>query len=330
MSRRHHQMVRTHVKVGSPPSLRSLAPSLPASPPPCLPSSLGALGTPTPWEGTCTECRHAAVIPSRGRPYELHRGGVQPGTNRHSKWCKTVSAARAHGASAKSATEKKRVDLQCQCLEIVITRSSNTSPTTAFFLVAQTLPIPCRGSSSARPLLAMASKKDMRRPDLSTLPHSNPARSGLRVRLRCCCPADKLCCPSVIPYQEPAAKGDAAEFASTLSSTLPMAAIFMRNRFIGWYVRRRRRPPPPPPSPELRRRPQLGWDGRLRRRDAGPVGKSGACILIAWRIQERVTGANRPPAQGGAHLQHPELVRRERGVAEEQQHARLLFGGHGL
>ena len=38
----------------------------------------------------------------------------------------------------------------------------------------------------------------------------------------------------VIPYQEPAAKSDAAEFQSTLSSTLPMAAIFMRNRYIGW------------------------------------------------------------------------------------------------
>ncbi|KAK3336848.1 hypothetical protein B0T19DRAFT_410756 [Cercophora scortea] len=50
----------------------------------------------------------------------------------------------------------------------------------------------------------MASKKDMRRPDL------------------------------VIPYQEPVAKGDSSDFSSTLSSTLPMAAIFMRNRYIGW------------------------------------------------------------------------------------------------
>ncbi|KAI1766280.1 hypothetical protein GGR53DRAFT_218180 [Hypoxylon sp. FL1150] len=50
----------------------------------------------------------------------------------------------------------------------------------------------------------MASKKDMRRPDL------------------------------IVPYQEPAPKGDAAEFTSTLSSTLPMAAIFTRNRYIGW------------------------------------------------------------------------------------------------
>ncbi|KAI1779285.1 hypothetical protein F4818DRAFT_404034 [Hypoxylon cercidicola] len=50
----------------------------------------------------------------------------------------------------------------------------------------------------------MASKKDMRRPDL------------------------------VVPYQEPAPKGDSADFSSTLSSTLPMAAIFTRNRYIGW------------------------------------------------------------------------------------------------
>ncbi|KAH8886727.1 hypothetical protein GQ53DRAFT_827701 [Thozetella sp. PMI_491] len=38
----------------------------------------------------------------------------------------------------------------------------------------------------------------------------------------------------IIPYQEPAGKGDNVEFQSTLSSTLPMAAIFMRNKYIGW------------------------------------------------------------------------------------------------
>ncbi|KAK7748387.1 hypothetical protein SLS62_008650 [Diatrype stigma] len=39
----------------------------------------------------------------------------------------------------------------------------------------------------------------------------------------------------VVPYQEPPPKsGDNAEFSSTLSSTLPMAAIFTRNRYIGW------------------------------------------------------------------------------------------------
>ncbi|KAK3330495.1 hypothetical protein B0H66DRAFT_64567 [Apodospora peruviana] len=50
----------------------------------------------------------------------------------------------------------------------------------------------------------MSFKKDMRRPDL------------------------------IIPYQEPAAKGDSSEIQSTLASTLPMAAIFMRNRYVGW------------------------------------------------------------------------------------------------
>ncbi|KAL0937960.1 uncharacterized protein CTRU02_207691 [Colletotrichum truncatum] len=50
----------------------------------------------------------------------------------------------------------------------------------------------------------MASKRDMRRPDL------------------------------IVPYQEPRAKGENAEFSSTLSSTLPMAAMLTRNKFIGW------------------------------------------------------------------------------------------------
>ncbi|KAI1744619.1 hypothetical protein F4680DRAFT_231837 [Xylaria scruposa] len=53
----------------------------------------------------------------------------------------------------------------------------------------------------------MASKKDMRRPDL------------------------------IVPYQEPpVGKDDSPEFSSTLSSTMPMAAIFTRNKYIGWYV----------------------------------------------------------------------------------------------
>ncbi|RKU43233.1 hypothetical protein DL546_002630 [Coniochaeta pulveracea] len=38
----------------------------------------------------------------------------------------------------------------------------------------------------------------------------------------------------IIPYQEPAGKAEGAELSSTLSSTLPMAAIFMRNKYIGW------------------------------------------------------------------------------------------------
>ena len=39
---------------------------------------------------------------------------------------------------------------------------------------------------------------------------------------------------TVVPYQEPAPKGDTPEFQSTLSSTMPMAAVFMRNKYIGW------------------------------------------------------------------------------------------------
>ncbi|KAJ1335658.1 PAT complex subunit Asterix [Microdochium nivale] len=50
-----------------------------------------------------------------------------------------------------------------------------------------------------------AVKKDMRRPDL------------------------------VVPYQAPAkSAGDQADFSSTISSTLPMAAIFTRNKYLGW------------------------------------------------------------------------------------------------
>ncbi|KAL2758441.1 hypothetical protein ACRALDRAFT_1075038 [Sodiomyces alcalophilus JCM 7366] len=49
----------------------------------------------------------------------------------------------------------------------------------------------------------MANKRDMRRPDL------------------------------IIPYAEPKPKEE-AEVSSTLSSTLPMAVMLTRNRFIGW------------------------------------------------------------------------------------------------
>ncbi|KAL8386948.1 hypothetical protein RB595_010276 [Gaeumannomyces hyphopodioides] len=49
-----------------------------------------------------------------------------------------------------------------------------------------------------------SAKKEMRRPDL------------------------------IIPYQAPAPKADGADLQSTLASTLPMAAMFLRNRFIGW------------------------------------------------------------------------------------------------
>jgi hypothetical protein len=40
----------------------------------------------------------------------------------------------------------------------------------------------------------------------------------------------------VVPYQEPVVKGEVTDFSSTMSSTLPMAAMFMRNKFVGWYA----------------------------------------------------------------------------------------------
>ncbi|KAI0476162.1 hypothetical protein GGR56DRAFT_674653 [Xylariaceae sp. FL0804] len=46
---------------------------------------------------------------------------------------------------------------------------------------------------------------------------------------------DMRCEDLIVPYQAPPAKaGENVEFSSTLSSTLPMAAIFTRNRLIGW------------------------------------------------------------------------------------------------
>lgn len=39
----------------------------------------------------------------------------------------------------------------------------------------------------------------------------------------------------MIPYQEPVSKSDGPDVSSTMSQTLPMAAIFMRNRYVGWY-----------------------------------------------------------------------------------------------
>ncbi|KAA6408072.1 MAG: translation initiation factor [Lasallia pustulata] len=50
----------------------------------------------------------------------------------------------------------------------------------------------------------MASKKDMRREDL------------------------------VIPYVSPEKDKDASDMASTMANTLPMAAMFTRNKMIGW------------------------------------------------------------------------------------------------
>lgn len=92
----------------------------------------------------------------------------------------------------------------------------------------------------------MASKRDQRRPDLGKL----------------LCPRPLLVCDqrltatsTVIPYQEPLSKGDNPELSSTLSQTLPMAAIFMRNRYIGWYVTST---PSLDPMPRLRRHLSLG------------------------------------------------------------------------
>ncbi|KAJ5910177.1 hypothetical protein N7504_004820 [Penicillium tannophilum] len=52
----------------------------------------------------------------------------------------------------------------------------------------------------------MASNKDMRRADL------------------------------VIPYVDPPKSGNEADMSSTMSSTMPMAAMFTRNRMIGWVA----------------------------------------------------------------------------------------------
>lgn len=50
------------------------------------------------------------------------------------------------------------------------------------------------------------------------------------------CDATKANPRAVIPYQEPKAKSDTTDFSSTMATTLPMAAMFTRNKFIGWYV----------------------------------------------------------------------------------------------
>lgn len=46
--------------------------------------------------------------------------------------------------------------------------------------------------------------------------------------------ADSL--SSVIPYQDPVIKEKGTDVSSTLSSVLPMAAMFTRNKMIGWFV----------------------------------------------------------------------------------------------
>ena len=73
-------------------------------------------------------------------------------------------------------------------------------------------------------------EKDMRQPDLSE--YQEDFINGMRNWQRAC----TLTSPAiaVVPYQEPAPRGDNVELGSTVSSTLPMAAIFMRNKYIGW------------------------------------------------------------------------------------------------
>jgi hypothetical protein len=71
----------------------------------------------------------------------------------------------------------------------------------------------------------MASKKDMRRSDLGTLVSHLQNSSVVN--------GSSL---SVIPYQLPVAKENASDMGSTLGSTLPMAAMFTRNKYIGWCV----------------------------------------------------------------------------------------------
>jgi hypothetical protein len=68
----------------------------------------------------------------------------------------------------------------------------------------------------------MSNKKDMRRPDLS---------KPLKLLIACSI-ANTL---TVIPYQVPAPKEATSDISGTLGSTLPMAAMFTRNKFMGWY-----------------------------------------------------------------------------------------------
>lgn len=41
---------------------------------------------------------------------------------------------------------------------------------------------------------------------------------------------------AVVPYQIPPTKESPTDISATLGSTMPMAAMFTRNKFIGWYV----------------------------------------------------------------------------------------------
>ncbi|KAJ2906542.1 hypothetical protein MKZ38_001185 [Zalerion maritima] len=40
----------------------------------------------------------------------------------------------------------------------------------------------------------------------------------------------------IVPYVEPKPNPENVEFSSTLASTMPMAAIFTRNKFVGWFA----------------------------------------------------------------------------------------------
>ena len=106
---------------------------------------------------------------------------------------------------------------------------------------------------------------------------------------------------TVIPYQEPEAKQDAQDMSSSLSSTLPMAAMFMRNKMIGWCVLSSWPHSPRPPS------------GR-------------AVVSLGGNARSQM--ANR--RQGGLGCLHPELAGREREREEERCHAGVLVRWHVL
>ncbi|CEJ92160.1 hypothetical protein VHEMI07828 [[Torrubiella] hemipterigena] len=38
----------------------------------------------------------------------------------------------------------------------------------------------------------------------------------------------------IVPYQQPVKQSDAGDMSSTISSTMPMAAMFTRNKYVGW------------------------------------------------------------------------------------------------
>lgn len=105
----------------------------------------------------------------------------------------------------------------------------------------------------------MAPNKDMRRQDLSkhhflpalALPlaapeetSAAPRHKATRLRGNASCAAatylektteaNRNSFSAVVPFQEPKNKKDPAEFGSTLASTMPMAAMFTRNKFVGW------------------------------------------------------------------------------------------------